>query len=56
MENADLLKYDYINIFTGTKKKGNPIATSITDHYGEDVVNTFENVKGFFNNDCKKMQ
>ena len=58
MENADLLdtKYDYSNIFTGTKKKGNPIATSITDYYGEDVVNTFENVKGFFSDDCKKMQ
>ena len=44
VENADLLdtKYNYINIFTGTKKKENLIVSSITDHYGEDVVHTFE--------------
>ena len=58
MENANLLdtKYDYINILTGTKKKENSIVSSITDHYGEDVVHTFEDMKGFFNDDCKKMQ
>ena len=56
VENADLLdtKYDYINIFTGTKK--NLIVSSIRDHYGEHVVHTFEDMKGFFNDDYKKMQ
>ena len=58
MGNADLLdtKYDYINIFIGTKKKENSLVTSITNHCGEDLVNTFEDMKGFFNSDCKKMQ
>ena len=37
-------------------QKKNSIVSSITDHYGEDVVHTFEDMEGFFNDDCKKMQ
>ena len=58
VENADLLdmKYDYINIFNDTKKKENAMVTAIMDHYGEDIVHTFEDMKGFYDNDCKRMQ